>query len=294
MFFAITSIYSTTQIVSIQMKNIIPIYEKKIHGAFKLAFARKLRACFGTVIALAFFLVSPMASSTGFTVYTTISPMTGLWWNQNESGWGVGLTQQYGVIFATLYTYDFEGRPTWYVASNCVVAADGCTGDLYAVTGGSPLTVPWNSANKIVTTVGTINFAFTDTNTGTMNYTINGVTGSRAITRQIFATEPIQPGQFPFDFKDVRLNSMAFSPFSGIICQATLSITNESAVAVSPVLFFDVIVDGVARSQVSFFTFGLAPDATVNAVAQPVISNGSYLACGTFTLRFNSSASQVH
>lgn len=126
------------------MKNIISLYEKKIHGAFQIANARKLRTCFCAVMTLAFLLVSPMASSTGFTVYTTISPMTGLWWNQHESGWGVGITQQFGVIFATLYTYDFEGRPTWYVASNCVVAADGCTGDLYAVTGGSPLTVPWN------------------------------------------------------------------------------------------------------------------------------------------------------
>jgi len=274
------------------MKNIISIYEKKIHGAFQLAIARKLRACFGTVMALAFLLVSPMASSTDFTVYTTISPMTGLWWNQNEPGWGVGLTQQYGVIFATLYTYDFEGRPTWYVASNCVVEADGCTGDLYAVAGGSPLTIPWNGANKIVITVGTINFAFTDTNTGTMNYTINGVAGSRAITRQIFATEPPQTDQFPFDFKGVRLNSMAFSSY-GIICQAMLSITNMSAVAVSPALYFDVIVDGVAKSQVSFLAFGLAPGATVTALAQPVIINGSYLACGTFTLRFNSSASKV-
>ncbi|WP_239289042.1 hypothetical protein [Candidatus Nitrotoga sp. 1052] len=275
------------------MKNIISIYEKKIHGTVQLAIARKLRTYFGAVLALAFLLVSPMASSTGFTVYTTISPMTGLWWNQDESGWGVGLTQQYGVIFATLYTYDFEGRPTWYVASNCVVAADGCTGDLYAVTGGSPLTVPWNSANKIVTTVGTINFAFTDTNTGTMNYTINGVTGSRAITRQIFATEPIQTGRFPFDFKGVRLNSVAFSPLLGVICQATLSFTNVSDVAVSPALFFDVIVDGVKTGQVPFLTFGLAPGATATDTTQPVISNGSYLACGTFTLQFNSSASQV-
>ena len=275
------------------MKNIISLYEIKIHGAFKLAIARKLRACYGAVMTLAFLLVSPMASSTDFTVYTTISPMTGLWWNQNESGWGVGLTQQYGVIFATLYTYDFEGRPTWYVASNCVVAADGCTGDLYAVTGGSPLTVPWNDANKIVTTVGTINFAFTDTNTGTMNYTINGVTGSRAITRQVFATEPIQTGRFPFDFKGIRLNSMAFNPLFGIICQATLSFTNVSAVTVSPTLVFDVIVDGVITGQVPFLSFGLAPGATATAISQPVVSNGSYLACGTFTLPFNSSASRV-
>ena len=274
------------------MKKIKFLFENKIHGAFQIAMTRKLHACFGAVMALVFIFVSPMASSTGFIVYTTISPMTGLWWNQDESGWGAGLTQQYGVIFATIYTYDFEGRPTWYVASNCVVAADGCTGDLYAVTGGSALTVPWNSANKIVTTVGTINFAFTDTNTGTMKYTINGVSGSKRITRQVFATEPVQTNRFPFDFKGIRLNSMAYNPLFGIICQATLSFTNVSAVTVSPALFFDVIVDGIKTGQVPFLTFGLAPGATATATTQPVVSNGSYLACGTFTFQFNSSASQ--
>jgi len=275
------------------MKNIKFLFGKKIHGAFQIAIARKLHACFGAVMALAFVLVSPMASSTGFTVYTTISPMTGLWWNQNESGWGVGLTQQYGVIFATLYTYDFEGRPTWYVASNCVVAADGCTGDLYAVTGGSALTAPWNGANKIVTTVGTIKFAFTDTNTGMMKYTINGVSGSKMITRQVFATEPTQTGRFPFEFNGIRLNSMAFDLLYGIICQATLSLTNLSAFPVSPAVYFDVIVDGAITGQVPFFSFGLAPGATATATSQPLVNNGSYLKCGTFSLQFNSSASQV-
>lgn len=275
------------------MKNIISTHAKNIHGVFQIAIARKLRACFGTMMALAFLLVSPMAGSTGFTVYTTISPMTGLWWNQNESGWGVGITQQFGVIFATLYTFDFEGRPTWYVASNCVVAADGCTGDLYTVTGGAALPLPWSNANKIVTSVGTINLAFTDTNTGTMNYTINGVSGSKAITRQVFATEPIQIGRFPFDFQGIRLNSMAFSPIISIICQATLSFTNLSDVAVSPALSFDVIVDGVKTGQVSFVTFGLAPGTTATVTTQPVIGNGSYLACGTFTLQFNPSASRI-
>lgn len=280
--------------VPVNMKNIISTYEKNVLGIFQIAFARKLRDCFGALLALAFLLVSPMAGSTGFTVYTTISPMTGLWWNQDESGWGVGLTQQFSVIFATLYTYDFEGRPTWYVASNCVVAADGCTGDLYTVTGGAALPLPWNNANKFVTTVGTINFAFTDTNTGTMNYTINGVSGSKTITRQVFATEPIQIGRFPFDFQGIRLNSMAFSPIISIICQATLSFTNMSDVAVSPALSFDVIVDGVKTGQVPFQMFGLAPGATATVTAQPLInSNGSYLACGTFTLQFNSSASRI-
>lgn len=111
---------------------------------------------------------------------------TDLWWNSNESGWGVALTQQYGMIFAAWYNYDTNGQAIWYVASSCAVASAGCTGDLYRVTGGSALTSVWNGANKVTTKVGTVTFAFTDANNGTMNYSINGVVGSRNITRQLF------------------------------------------------------------------------------------------------------------
>jgi hypothetical protein len=37
-----------------------------------------------------------------------------------------------------------------------------------------------------VNPVGSVTFAFTNSSTGTMSYTINGVAGSRAITRQPF------------------------------------------------------------------------------------------------------------
>ena len=126
-----------------------------------------------------------------------------------------------------------------------------------------------------------------------MNFTINGVSGSKIITRQIFATEPVQSGRFPFEFKGIRLNSMAFNPLYGIICQATLSFTNLSAVTLSPAVSFDVIVDGAVTGQVPFFSSGLAPGATATATSQPIVNNGSYLTCGTFTLQFNSSGSQV-
>lgn len=109
-----------------------------------------------------------------------------LWWNANESGWGIALTQQYGTIFATMYTYDAGGNPVWYVASNCAVSGAGCSGDLYQVAGGSAPTVTWNGTNKVVTKVGTVSFAFSDSSDGTMNYTINGVSGSKSISKQLF------------------------------------------------------------------------------------------------------------
>ncbi len=111
---------------------------------------------------------------------------TDLWWSAAESGWGVSLTQQYNMIFAAWYAYDAAGKPVWYVASSCPVSGSGCTGELYKVSGGSSLTATWNGAGLVTTKVGTVVFAFTDASSGTMSYTLNGVNGQRAITRQVF------------------------------------------------------------------------------------------------------------
>ena len=110
---------------------------------------------------------------------------TDLWWNVSESGWGVAITQENSMIFATWYSYDSGGKPVWSVASSCPVSGNGCTGDLYQVNGGSPLTSAWNG-QIVATKVGTVTFAFIDAYSGTMSYTVNGVTGSRTITRQSF------------------------------------------------------------------------------------------------------------
>jgi len=110
---------------------------------------------------------------------------TDLWWNQNESGWGVALTQQYGIASAAWYSYDSTGKAVWYVGT-CTVSGSGCTtSDLYQFTGGAPLTSVWHGTNPS-TKVGTISFAFTDANNGTMSYTINGVPGSSIIKRLSF------------------------------------------------------------------------------------------------------------
>jgi cyclophilin family peptidyl-prolyl cis-trans isomerase len=118
----------------------------------------------------------------------TVAPKvddTDLWWNKDESGWGVSLTQQFGIVFAAWYTYDAAGNPVWYVATNCPVSGAGCTGTLYRVTGGTPLTAAWKPITPPAA-VGEVTFAFTDIANGTMTYTINGVAASRAITRQVY------------------------------------------------------------------------------------------------------------
>jgi carboxyl-terminal processing protease len=118
--------------------------------------------------------------------------ITGLWWNSDESGWGVTLTQQYDVIFATLFTYDDDGAPTWYFASDCRVTANGCSGELYRATGGAEITQDWGDRSIDVEDVGFISFTFVNDAVGQMSYTLNGQSGSRYIIRQEWST--LSPG----------------------------------------------------------------------------------------------------
>ena len=85
----------------------------------------------------------------------------------------------------TWYVYDNAGRPVWYVASNCTVSGTGCTGTLYRTTG-PPFGPGFNPNSVQVFTVGSATIVFTDANNGTLSYTVNGVSGSKAITRQLF------------------------------------------------------------------------------------------------------------
>jgi hypothetical protein len=41
---------------------------------------------------------------------------TDLWWNPRESGWGASIVQQGETAFVTLFVYDHDGKPAWYVA----------------------------------------------------------------------------------------------------------------------------------------------------------------------------------
>jgi C-terminal processing protease CtpA/Prc len=114
--------------------------------------------------------------------------ITGLWWNANESGWGVTLTQQYDIIFATLFTYNDDGSPTWYFASDCRVTVSGCSGELFRATGGAEITAEWGDRTIDVEDVGFISFTFSSDGVGRMTFTINGEVGVKEITRQEWST----------------------------------------------------------------------------------------------------------
>ena len=111
-----------------------------------------------------------------------------LWWASPaglENGWGVNLTHQGDTIFATWFTYDLDGTPLWLAVAAPKTAAGVYSGNLHRTTGPPFNAVPFDPTKVSASLVGTATFTFTDGNRGTFDYTVNGITQSKAITREI-------------------------------------------------------------------------------------------------------------
>jgi DNA-binding beta-propeller fold protein YncE len=112
-----------------------------------------------------------------------------LWWNPAESGWGLNVAHEGNVLFITWFTYDLDGSPTWFVGSDIAKTGNATySGTLYK-TFGPPMTAsPWDPSKVTRMPVGNATLSFRDNDNGTFAYTVNGVAGSKSITRQVFAT----------------------------------------------------------------------------------------------------------
>lgn len=119
-----------------------------------------------------------------------------LWWNPNESGWGINLTHQGTTIFGTLFTFEAGAgnfnKGMWLTASMARTAANDYSGDLVRVSGSAFDAQPFMPLVPSVnaTRVGNMRVQFTNGNAGTLTYDVNGVTVSKSIQRQVFDTFP--------------------------------------------------------------------------------------------------------
>lgn len=114
-----------------------------------------------------------------------------MWWNPNESGWGVNVAQQNNVMFATWFIYQgAERQPLWVVMPNAPrsgAAGNVFTGDLYRTTGTPFSALPFDPRATTATRVGSATFTFADARTGTLAYDIDGARVTKQITRQTLA-----------------------------------------------------------------------------------------------------------
>lgn len=112
---------------------------------------------------------------------------TDLWWDPGESGWGLNLTQHPSrMIFGVWYTYEHDGTRTWFVMTGgSWTSSSTFSGTLYSTTGPA-YNGPFNKDLVVLRPVGNMTITFTDANNGSFAYSVDGVTGTKTITRQPF------------------------------------------------------------------------------------------------------------
>ena len=131
-------------------------------------------------------------SGTGSTG-TASANYEGLWWNApagSESGWGINFAHQGDVIFASWFTYDLHGKGWWLVMTAPSTGGNTFSGTLVTVTGPAFDAVPFDPSQVVGTPVGTGTLTFVDANNGSFVYTVNGISQTKAITRQVFGLLP--------------------------------------------------------------------------------------------------------
>jgi hypothetical protein len=156
-------------------------------GGFHMTnrFVGALRA--GLVVAL-LVASSPRAS-------TLMTNYSDLWWKPAESGWGVTITQQADLMYATFYVYGPGGQPTWYAALllHQGTAPDGTAtfaGDLRQFNG-SWFGATYNPAALASRSVGTASFVADSGTTATLTYTVDGVVVAKRIERYLLRSDNI-------------------------------------------------------------------------------------------------------
>lgn len=113
----------------------------------------------------------------------------GLWFNPSESGWGINFAHEGDIIFASWFTYDLTGKGTWLVMTANKTGPNTYSGSLFQGTGPAfdavpfpPLGSPGGATVSGLGGTGTL--MFTDANNASFSYTVNGITQTKAITRQ--------------------------------------------------------------------------------------------------------------
>lgn len=137
-------------------------------------------------LAAALALAAPAFAATSFS-----TDVTDLWWNPDESGWGVNVIQQNDTVFATFFVYDANARAHWFVASSMTAqsaTATGVTfqGDLFE-TQGPYFGVQFSPAAVARNKVGTAMLQVAFPSSAILTYTVNGVTVTKAVQRQTWA-----------------------------------------------------------------------------------------------------------
>jgi hypothetical protein len=161
---------------------------------------------------------------------------TDLWWNPNESGWGMTIAHQGTTLFITMYVYGTNSQPTWYVGTLNFQSTDASgtniyTGTWYSTTG------PYhggafNPASVVATPVGSVTYRAISVTSGQVTYNVGGTTVTKNVQRQTLQNNPDVYGTFGGGYvSDTTGASCAFPGHVSSFVTLTISGTPASTTA---------------------------------------------------------------
>ena len=129
-------------------------------------------------------------ASLAFTSSALANNYQDLWWvGPAESGWGINISQQGDIMFATWFIYGANSQPTWIFLSRAErsgALGNTFTGDIFVAINGSPFAVVPFVASTAANfrKVGTATLIFSDARSGALTYSVDGATVVKQLTRQ--------------------------------------------------------------------------------------------------------------
>ena len=133
---------------------------------------------------------------------------TDMWWaGGTENGWGMSVAQHGPIQFNVIFAYDNLGKSLWYVMPGGSFNAAGTvfTGPLFLATS-SPFSAYDKTKFVIGAPVGTATITYTSSSNAILAYTINGISATKSIQRQIFSLETTGP--------NLRTNDLWWATFA--------------------------------------------------------------------------------
>ena len=119
---------------------------------------------------------------------------TDVWWKESESGWGISVVHQGDLVFIAWYTYGSDGRPMWVTGLASRQADGSYSGELNRPQSGVAFNLINGPATSFpVPAVGSFSLQFSNGETGTINYTLDGISQSKDIKRLVYvaADQPL-------------------------------------------------------------------------------------------------------
>jgi hypothetical protein len=223
-----------------------------------------------------------------------ITPKIGTWWNTAESGRGYTIDGMGDTLMLGAFVYDANGYPVWYLAVGKLTNnGANWSATLDKTQNGQCLSCGYKAPISMGND-GTVSIIFSSDTKGVMTLP----NGSKINIETFFplGSAPNVSGNalaFPIDFKGIRMDALTYTTDTSGRCKAALTFTNTGGNALQPFLYFDILVGNIAVRQ-TIFNFSIMAGTTATVTNSIYDSATNALACGSFTMRFNDTASAVY